>query len=279
MSKKIVEGTVSVAFPESQKVVAIDAHDAPSVAGYVSSHEDTGASLVPGASDDRVATSGHPTLKLGRTRQVEQKLDPMPQSYGPLRRAWGVFNRKLFGGALPPCLVTLQRRKRSLGYFAGRRFKSADGVHVIDEIALNPTYFARCGAKDVLSTLAHEQVHQWQAYFGKPSRPGYHNMEWAAKMREVGLIPSDTGRPGGKMTGERMSHYVKAGSPFDRAADGLIARGFVLAFVERASNEAGSVALKKRLSKTKYSCPTCGLNAWAKPNAGLMCTTCKVELV
>ncbi len=217
--------------------------------------------------------------KTDLSRHVEKKLDPIPQSYGPLGQAWKFFNRQLFAGALPPCLITLQRRKRSLGYFSGRRFKSADGVHVTDEIALNPTYFASSGAKDVLSTLAHEQAHQWQQHFGKPSGSGYHNKQWAVKMREIGLIPSDTGRPGGKTTGPRMSHYIEAGSLFDRAADRLIAKGFVLAFVECESDGADGLALKKRLSKTRYSCPACGLNAWAKPNAGLMCTTCKIVLV
>ncbi|MDO8981318.1 MAG: SprT-like domain-containing protein [Afipia sp.] len=211
------------------------------------------------------------------SRHVETRLDPIPQSYGPLGRAWKFFNRRLFAGALPPCLITLQRRKRSLGYFAGRRFKSADGVHVTDEIALNPTYFASSGAKDVLSTLAHEQAHQWQQHLGKPSGSGYHNKQWAVKMREIGLIPSDTGRPGGKMTGPRMSHYIEPGGLFDRVADRLIVKGFVLAFVECESDDG--LALKKRLSKTRYSCPACGLNAWAKPNAGLMCTTCKIVLV
>jgi predicted SprT family Zn-dependent metalloprotease len=212
------------------------------------------------------------------SNRVEAKLDPIPQSYGPLRRAWRVLNRELFAGELPPCLITLQRRKRSFGYFAGRRFKSLDGVHVTDEIALNPTYFASSGAKDVLSTLAHEQAHQWQQHFGKPSRSGYHNKQWAAKMREIGLIPSDTGLPGGKMTGPSMSHYIEDGGLFERVADRLIAKGFVLAFVERESDAAGGVTLKKRLSKTRYSCPACGLNAWAKPNAGLMCTICEIVL-
>jgi len=215
--------------------------------------------------------------KTDLSRHVETRLDPIPQSYGPLGRAWKFFNRRLFAGALPPCLITLQRRKRSLGYFAGRRFKSADGVHVTDEIALNPTYFASSGAKDVLSTLAHEQAHQWQQHLGKPSGSGYHNKQWAVKMREIGLIPSDTGRPGGKMTGPRMSHYIEPGGLFDRVADRLIVKGFVLAFVECESDDG--LALKKRLSKTRYSCPACGLNAWAKPNAGLMCTTCKIVLV
>ena len=188
------------------------------------------------------------------------------------------MNRELFAGELPPCLITLQRRKRSLGYFAGRRFESADGVHLTDEIALNPTYFASSGAKDVLSTLAHEQAHQWQQHFGKPSRSGYHNRQWAAKMREIGLIPSDTGRPGGKMTGPRMSHCIEDGGLFDRVADRLIAKGFLLAYVERTTTAEGKLTLKKRLSKTHYRCGCCGQNAWAKPGAKLICGDCHEQL-
>jgi predicted SprT family Zn-dependent metalloprotease len=189
------------------------------------------------------------------------------------------FNRKLFGGKLPPCLVTLQRRKGAYGYFAGRRFKSADGVYVTDEIALNPAHFAERGEKRVLSTLAHEQVHQWQEHYGKPSRTGYHNTEWAAKMRAIGLVPTDTGRRGGKQTGQRVTHCIMPGGSFDRAASELITRGFVLAFVERNSKGADRVARKKRESKTRYSCPTCGLNAWAKPNVDLVCGACSARLI
>jgi predicted SprT family Zn-dependent metalloprotease len=222
--------------------------------------------------------------RLQRTKQRRRKsarslCDPIPQSYGPLRRACAHFNRKLFGGALPPCLVTLQREKRAYGYFAGRRFKSTDGVHVTDEIALNPVHFAERGAKKVLSTLAHEQVHQWQEHCGKPSGAGYHNAEWAAKMRQVGLIPTDTGRRGGKQTGRRVTHYIVPGGAFDRAATALIAGGFVLAFVERNSKVADRVAQKKRESKTRYSCPQCHLNAWAKPNVHLVCGTCSAGLI
>jgi hypothetical protein len=166
-----------------------------------------------------------------------------------------------------------------LGYFAGRRFKSTDGAHVTDEIALNPAHFAKRGAKNVLSTLAHELAHQWQQHFGKPSRAAYHNKEWAAKMREIGLIPSDTGRRGGKQTGQRMTHYIERRGLFDRAADELIAKGFVLAFVERIPRNSDLVVLKKRLSKTTYSCPACALNVWAKPDVHLVCGACNVSLI
>lgn len=208
-----------------------------------------------------------------------RKVDPIPQSYGPLRKACATLNRELFGGKLAPCLVTLQRKKRALGFFAGRRFRSADGTIIADEIALNPEHFAARGAKKVLSTLAHELAHQWQHHHGKPSRTGYHNSEWAAKMAEIGLIPSHTGRPGGKKTGQRMTHYVRPGGPFDRAANKLIAKGFALAYVERTTKAQRKIALKKRQSKTKYQCGGCGQNAWAKPDANLICGDCEKRLL
>ncbi|MCR6734070.1 MAG: SprT-like domain-containing protein [Afipia sp.] len=189
------------------------------------------------------------------------------------------LNKKLFSDKLPPCLVTLQRKSRALGYFWGRKFRSADGTIISDEIALNPAHFAQRGAKKVLSTLAHELCHQWQQHFGKPSSHGYHNAEWAAKMAEIGLLPSDTGRPGGMKTGPRMTHYIQHGGAFDRAADKLIANGFALAFVERTTKAERKIALKKRQSKTRYSCESCDLNAWAKPGTNLICGTCRQRLV
>src|SRR5690606_25539613 len=35
---------------------------------------------------------------------------------------------------------------------------------------------------------------------------------------------------------------------------------------------------KKAASKTCYTCPACGLNAWAKPGVRLMCAECTVLL-
>lgn len=166
-----------------------------------------------------------------------------------------------------------------MGYFAGRRFKSIDGANITDEIALNPTHFSKRGAKNVLSTLAHELAHQWQQHFGAPSRTGYHNAEWARKMVEVGLIPTDTGRRGGKQTGPRMTHYIKRGGAFDLAANELIAKGFVLALVERVPKGSNLVALKKRLSKTTYHCPRCLAKAWAKPGSDFACRPCRARLV
>ncbi|MDU6139497.1 MAG: hypothetical protein E6645_30405, partial [Bradyrhizobium sp.] len=61
------------------------------------------------------------TIQKHRKVKAGPRIDPIPQSYRPLRQACVRFNNQLFGGKLPPCLVTLQRKRSALGYFAGRR--------------------------------------------------------------------------------------------------------------------------------------------------------------
>lgn len=201
-------------------------------------------------------------------------MKPTAQSYGSLQEAYEWFNAELFGGQLPECLITFQRHKGAYGYFAGKRFKG-DGAEV-DEIALNPQHFER-GAEKVLSTLVHEMVHLWQAHFGKEPRRCYHDRQWAAKMEEVGLVPSHTGEPGGKKTGQRMTHYIAPGGPYQRAVKELLGRRPAVLFQDQWGASSQSAA-KKNESKTKFSCPSCELNAWAKPSASLVCGQCGCEL-
>ncbi|WP_234484837.1 SprT-like domain-containing protein [Noviherbaspirillum pedocola] len=157
---------------------------------------------------------------------------PTQEHYGELSHAYDFFNERLFGGALPGCLFTLQRNSRSMGYFSHERFVKRDNIRT-DEIALNPEYFATRPVEDVLSTLAHEQVHQWQQHFGTPPRRGYHDQEFAAKMQAVGLMPSHTGTPGGKTTGEKMSHYILPDGLFIRACKELLQSSFGIVWYDR----------------------------------------------
>ena len=125
--------------------------------------------------------------------------------------AYAYFNKRLFEGRLPPCLITVRPHRGAYGYFSGERFGSRDGKEIHDEIALNIRHFEKRTPCEIMSTLVHEMVHLEQAHFGSPSRNGYHNKEWAGLMERVGLMPSDTGAPGGKRTGQRMTHYVDRG--------------------------------------------------------------------
>ncbi len=202
--------------------------------------------------------------------------NPTQQTYDSLTKAYEHFNVALFGGKLPPCLITMQRYKGAYGYFSGGRFASASSPEEItDEVALNPNHFAARSAASVLSTLAHEMVHLWQHHFGTPSRTGYHNKEWAAKMREIGLIPTDSGEPGGKETGQSITHYLEAGGSFERACSAFLATGTAILYQDRAREGEEATRKTKAASKTKYTCPTCGVNAWAKPGVSLICGECK----
>lgn len=186
--------------------------------------------------------------------------------------AFDWFNKHLFGNKLRPCIITLQKSRRSRGYFSAKIFESKleEGSRR-DEIALNPEHFGRTD-KDILSTLMHEQVHQWQEQEGHPSRGRYHNKEWAAKMEEVGLMPSHTGEPGGKRTGQSVSHYIIPDGLFDKVCTQLLETGFKVNWMAPGRES------KKPRSKVKYSCPGCSANLWGKPGYNIMCLDCNMKL-
>ncbi|WP_306552919.1 SprT-like domain-containing protein [Acidovorax sp.] len=168
-------------------------------------------------------------LQTTPTRNAES---PTAETYSELQAAYDFFNLELFAGELPPCLITLQREKRSYGYFSAERFQRADGTRT-DEIAMNPTYFATLPLVEILQTLCHEMVHLWQHHRGNPGRARYHNLEWADKMKSIGLMPSDTGQPGGRVVGDCMADYPMAGGPFLGACEKLMTRDFQISWHDR----------------------------------------------
>ena len=170
----------------------------------------------------------------------------------------------------------MHRKKGAYGYFWGDTWSKRDGEQLTDEIALNPETFQNRSITNVLSTLVHEMCHLEQHHFGKPSRNGYHNKEWAQMMEAVGLVPTDTGEIGGKQTGQRMTHTIAAGEGFDKACERLLGNGFTIPWQAITGDE--ETARKKAASKTRYSCLGCELNAWAKPGVRLVCFECEVEL-
>jgi SprT-like family len=201
----------------------------------------------------------------------ERNRDPTVTAYGEFIYAYEHLNRLLFGERLPPCLITMQRRGRGYGYFSGERFGTRDGENITDEISLNPRHLRQRAVDEVLSTMAHEMVHLEQFHFGKPGRGRYHNKQWAAWMERIGLIPSHSGRPGGKRIGKSVSHYIEPGGPFDRVCSALLDGGFTLHWGDQL---AGQDRHPPPVSKAKFSCPDCHANAWGKPELHLVCGDC-----
>lgn len=196
--------------------------------------------------------------------------------YKSVDEAFSFFNQKLFNGKLPECLITLQRKGKCYGYYSPERFRSRNGTNQTDEIALNPSGFENRSDEEILSTLAHEMVHLWQEHFGEHiPKKNYHNKEWAAKMKTIGLIPSADGAPGGKETGQNMTHYVEPGGKFQTVCKEFLVSGSAISWdeIQYPKDE------KKRTSKTKFTCPDCGMNAWAKSTANLMCGVCQQIMI
>jgi len=191
------------------------------------------------------------------------------KEYTTFQKAYDYFNHELFSGNLPACLITLTHSKKYGGFFHRERFTNRSDDSKTDELSLNIDCFHHIDDREILAILVHEMIHLWQFHYGKPSRNGYHNKQWADKMESIGLIPSDTGQPGGTRTGQSMNHYIIEGGRYDQSTEKLINNGFKINWqifmVERE---------KKSKSKVKYSCPVCNQNAWAKPGSKLLCGVC-----
>ena len=202
------------------------------------------------------------------------------QTYISLYEAYDFFNKELYNGKLPICLLTYSRGKSVLGYFWAAKYASVrtPAKAVLDEIALNPAHFAARTLEDVLSTLVHEMAHLWQQHFGNAPKRAYHNREFADHMESIGLMCSNTGMPGGKKTGQKMTHYIIENGAYQKAYNKLVANGVqVLLFNDEPKNDLYDKPKPK--SKVKYSCKSCEANAWAKPNSSLICGDCHEEMV
>jgi predicted SprT family Zn-dependent metalloprotease len=242
------------------------------------------------------------------------EISPTDEFYSILGQAFDHFNKALFHGALPHCLLTVQRETNTMCYFSPDRWGNHKGEKA-HEIAINPAYFASHTLIEVLQTLVHEQCHLWQQVFGlRKSRHGYHNREWAGCMESIGLIPSQSGSPGGKKTGQQMSDYPISGGAFLLACEKLVEDGFHISWIDRipASSESSQIRgeaetiadnyfemeiasvlnakfdtivpdiiplelvheEKLKKNKSKYTCPGCDTNIWGKPKLKVRCERC-----
>ncbi|MGA8259269.1 MAG: SprT-like domain-containing protein [Arenicellales bacterium] len=236
-------------------------------------------------------------------------MQPTRELYDFFASAYEHFNGSLFDSGLAPCMLTIQRQKGCMGLFYPERWVTEGGVRC-HELALNPTYFGTYRVVELFQTLVHEQCHMWQQEYGRPSRSGYHNREWADKMECIGLMPSATGEPGGKRTGQCMSDYALPGGAFLATAEEFIKRGERLKWLDRfrVSDKPRSIYTSgtpeldeddkgllapvaslfghvedrdlqtskpaRATSKIGYVCPGCGCKVWGKAGLKIRCEIC-----
>jgi predicted SprT family Zn-dependent metalloprotease len=153
--------------------------------------------------------------------------------YRELNEAYDFYNKELFEGSLPNCIITLARHEKYMGYFRPKTFVHVQNNELFKhEIMMNMTYLAVRKIEESLSTLVHEMVHLKTFIDGTYGRGKYHNKTWANLMKSFGLQPSTTGRAGGKETGQAVSHYIIPEGIFSKKTQVLIEKGYLIPYVE-----------------------------------------------
>ncbi len=176
---------------------------------------------------------------------------PTFDMYGFVQAAFDHFNQTLFDGSLSDVLLTFQREKNVMGYFSFQRWDGHEGQR--HEIAINPNYFITHKPLEFYQTLVHEMCHQWQYEHGSPSRRSYHNREWADKMEYMGLMPSSTGEPGGKKTGQKISDYPIPGGRFTQECIEFTRTGLQLPYVDIANARYKSAQIRDNQTLSNHS--------------------------
>jgi predicted SprT family Zn-dependent metalloprotease len=96
----------------------------------------------------------------------------------------GRFNKECFNGELPPAAISFESDDiRRLGSYLLCR----DGLALNWRINLNTKHLATCSQADLLETLLHEQIHQWEHIHGRTKGGRYHTKAFRDKAAEIGI--------------------------------------------------------------------------------------------
>jgi len=178
---------------------------------------------------------------MAEKKQAQSQIHTLKRKYPiyeELSEAYDYYNKELFAGLLPECIIILSKKVSNFGHFNPNNFTASDGSGILKhEIGLNVQMFAVRSLELTLATLVHEMCHLKTYEDGNFGRYGYHPKPWASLMKKVGLIPSTTGEPGGAEIGQSVSHYVEAGGLFEEKTKQLLAKGFLISFVEKFRQE------------------------------------------
>ncbi len=115
-----------------------------------------------------------------RAPRVPEHTHPDDEEAAGMLAEWhGRYNGERFGGTLRRVAVRVSRRMRArLGHYAPAQHGRAA------EIAVSRRHLRRHGFAEVLVTLLHEMVHQWQDEQGHPLG---HDRRFREKARAVGI--------------------------------------------------------------------------------------------
>ena len=155
-------------------------------------------------------------------------MNPTNELYSLLTDWYDIYNARLFEKQLPAIIFTTQRQLKTMGYFSPNRWVNTNNVGS-HEISINPSYIGQNNIIETLKNLVKQMISCWQQCYGKPGKNGYHNEEWSKKAREVGLVPTSTGKSGGNKIGYKIDVYPAPDGEFLKVCADIINRREYLA--------------------------------------------------
>lgn len=193
-----------------------------------------------------------------------------------LHHAYHAINERFFSGALPGCEIRFSTRQGSEGHYRPGALPSGELCPALDQIAIG----AHLSSSKMIESLAHQACHQYRQHSRQPPRRAYHDQVWAEKMVEIGLQPSSTGLPGGRVTGQKVSHYLLEGGGLSLLIRELHDQGLDINLAAAAGPAGAGTrsANKKAWARTKYTCAGCNKSVLGGDQYNLVCGDCQLPL-
>lgn len=190
----------------------------------------------------------------------------MYRQYEVLYKAFDLFNEHYFDNELPPCMITLQKkRENKLGDFTVEPIwfnqNSDDEFY---QLNINPINMNR-EPEEILSTLAHEMIHYYCTLHKiKDCKQKVHTTAYKEVAESHGL---------------HVEYNDDIGWSITRLNDKSIE--LVKDLIEEYKDDFVYMYIpKKEVKKTQflYTCPNCGLKAHAKAEKNIICGDCGIGL-
>lgn len=208
-----------------------------------------------------------------QTIRKEKYIPPTIKIAQAYQEAYEYFNEALFepmfGEKLPHVVLNLSRKgKGTVAFFAPSRWKSIKAGEEHAEISLVPEWTNR-PVKEVFSSLCHEMAHFKDHLDETSCKNGYHGTAWFKIMKRIGL-PGKSAKGNSKYN---VTHDIEPGGPFDKAFAAM-PNHLKMPFVGTVTYKAAKNPDSLQGVRTKYECPSCGLNVRGKVGLDLNCNTC-----
>lgn len=190
----------------------------------------------------------------------------MYKQYEVLYKAFDLFNEHYFDNELPPCMITLQKKRpnKNADFIVEPIWFSTKSDDEFYQININPINMNR-EPEEILSSLLHEVIHYYCTLHKiKDCKQKVHTTAYKEVAENHGLHVEYDDDIGWSITSLNEESIELVKDLIDEYKD-----DFMYMMVE-----------KKPVKKTQflYTCPNCGLKAHAKAEKNIVCGDCGVNL-